>query len=359
MSAQRIVGVDVARAVASVLMLQGHAYHGWASPLAKETPAYALTRVLGTFPLPAFLVLAGAAVALRLEAARQRSEDPAQVRRALARRGLRVLGYGYLLSLLYALMDGGLRWDVLLRADVLHVIGLGIACAAWLGIRRGTDGRVDTRAFAVRVGLAALVVTVLCPLVSSWTAQTAGPARYLVGLVGDVPRVGQMPLVPLFAWLGSGAVAQHLLGQRVEAPRVALGLGALALGLIAVGHGVTPALMDWSAPATGRRSAAIVANVVALGGHGLFVLALGGMVGPRLRGQSLKWALRLGRGSLFVYAVHIPFCYGRLAAPFRARLSMGQATGGVIALFLASMLLLAARDVALGRRALSRARGME
>ena len=79
---RRETGVDVARALASLLMIQGHAFHGWASPAARGTGAYGFTRLLGTFPLPAFLVLAGAALVLRLRAARARHEDPARVRAA-------------------------------------------------------------------------------------------------------------------------------------------------------------------------------------------------------------------------------------------------------------------------------------
>jgi uncharacterized membrane protein len=343
-ASKRIVGVDAARALASLLMLQGHAFHGWASPGAKGTAAYGFTRVLGTFPLPSFLVLAGAGMALRLEVAHRRAENVATLRRSLFRRGLEVLGYGYLLSLVYALLDGGLRWAVLLRVDVLHVIGLSIASAALIGVRPSRDGRVDRSAFARRVGLAAVAVTLLCPSISALSAQVEGPARFVIGLFADVPRVGLMPLVPLFAWLGAGAVAMHLVGsRRLERPSFAIGL--LGAGLVAIGAGLwaTPILAALD-PAPGRAGAAIVANVIELGGRGLVVLAVGGLVGPHLRGGARRWVLMLGQGSLFVYAVHIPFCYGRLGAPVRGQLSMASATLLVVTLIVASSAALALRD---------------
>ncbi|MDH5493074.1 MAG: hypothetical protein OEY14_14060, partial [Myxococcales bacterium] len=61
----RVEGIDIARGVASLVMLQGHAYHGWVAAEHHSSPAYQLTRVLGTLPLPAFLLLSGAAVASR------------------------------------------------------------------------------------------------------------------------------------------------------------------------------------------------------------------------------------------------------------------------------------------------------
>ena len=348
MNGRRIVGVDVARAAASLLMLQGHAFHGWASDDARGTGAYAFTRLLGTFPLPAFLVLAGAAMVLRLRTAQRRAEDPAKVRAALVRRGLRVLAYGYLLSLAYAVLDGGLRWPTLLRVDVLHVIGLSIALAAALGVRPGPDGRIDPGAFARRVGALGVVVALVCPWVSGWTAEVEGPARYLVGLLGDVPRVGLMPLVPLFAWLGLGAVVIERLGARLERPRFALALLGVAVALILLGRLGTPALRSLGEPlglpSAGRASPAIVANVLLLGGHGLVVLALGALVGPRLHGRAREWALRLGRGSLFVYAIHIPFCYGRLAGGLRHGLDMVSAMVAVSVLIAGSGFALMARD---------------
>jgi len=340
---RRIPHVDVARALASLIMLQGHAFHGWASDAAKESGAYAFTRVLGTFPLPAFLVLAGAAMTLRLEVAHQRAESVGELRRGLIRRGLKVLGYGYLLSLVYALMDGGLRWTTLLRVDVLHVIGLSIALAAWVGVREDAPGRVDRDTFARRAGLLGLAMTLACPWVSALTQGTEGPARFLVGLIGDVPTVGLMPLVPLFAWLALGAVAMRLIGPRIAEPRVAAALLVVALALLLCGRAGTPPLQDLG-PGDGRASLAIVTNVVHLGGCGLVVLALGGLVGDRLSGAALRWVVRIGQGSLFIYAIHIPFCYGRLAGDLRHALDMGQATLAVALLIAVSVLALVLRD---------------
>ena len=66
----RVQGVDVARGLASMLMVQGHAFDAWASAEARGTTWYAIeSAFLQTLALPAFLVLAGASLALRVEAA--------------------------------------------------------------------------------------------------------------------------------------------------------------------------------------------------------------------------------------------------------------------------------------------------
>jgi len=200
MSARRIEGVDVARGLASLIMIQGHAYDGWVTAEGKATAAYAFTRLLGSLPLPAFLVLAGAAVTLRVDAARRRGEDLPAVRRAVMKRGAMIVLYGYLANVAYALMDGWETVDTLLRADVLHVIGLSIVALAWLGIR-------DDRRSMPR-GAAALFVipTALCPWLSPLGEHVDGPLRFAVGLFVDAPGVTLMPFVPLVAWVALGSL---------------------------------------------------------------------------------------------------------------------------------------------------------
>ena len=72
---RRIESIDLARGIASLIMIQGHAYEGWVAPEHMASAGYLFTRLLGTLPLPSFLVLSGAAVALRIRAARERGES--------------------------------------------------------------------------------------------------------------------------------------------------------------------------------------------------------------------------------------------------------------------------------------------
>lgn len=326
---RRVAGVDVARGVASLLMIQGHAYHAWVAP-ARRDGAYAFTRVLGTFPLPAFLVLAGAAMTWRLSAAVRRSEPMTEVRRALIRRGFQVLVVGYVVSAVYALMDGG-GLQAVLRADVLHVIGLSIAIAALVGARGDAD---VVRRFAGRALALGVLLTVLCP----WLSPVGGGAHFaapLLALFVDVPGYTQMPVVPLFAWLAVGAVAaaamlapeRDAFAEVAGAPRRTLWtLVAVSVVCIAAGSIGTELLHERLGGTLSRAHPAIVANVVDLAGRGVLVLALSALAAPHLPARLRDGLVFLGRGSLVAYVVHIPFCYGRLGAAWSGRMGMVSAT---------------------------------
>ncbi|HJK94523.1 MAG TPA: heparan-alpha-glucosaminide N-acetyltransferase domain-containing protein [Polyangiaceae bacterium LLY-WYZ-15_(1-7)] len=330
---RRVEGVDVARGVASLIMIQGHAYHGWVAP-AHHDAAYAFTRVLGTLPLPAFLVLAGAAVMWRLDAAVRRGEERPTVRRALVRRGLQVVAYGYAVNLAYALIDGAEGLHTYLRADVLQVIGLSIAAAAALGLRG--EGPVDPRAFVRRNLLLGAAVTLACPALARLGPHVPEALAPLVAPVVDVAPYTRMPFVPLFAWLAFGAAAGAWLLARRDGtpasrragtrPSALLALGALGLALALAGHYGTPALVDALGGTLSRRHPAVWLNVLDLAGRGLLVLAAGAGLSLALPAAPRRALVRLGRGSLVAYVLHVPFCYGVLGGDLVGGADMARAT---------------------------------
>jgi hypothetical protein len=350
----RVDGVDVARGLASAIMIQGHAYDGWVSPEGKATQAYLFTRLLGTLPLPAFLILSGAAVALRCEAAIAKGEPASAVRAALLRRGLEVLAIGYLVNVAYALIDG---WDglvTLFRADVLPLIGLCIAtiAAAGIGPASGATPTIDRRRLAIAAGALAVLPIAICPWVTSWSRGVEGPARYALGLVAEVSEVTRMPFVPLAGWAGIGVLLGLLLvrANRIArsvsgAPRhVLLALLAVALG-VAVGFThLTRVWVEASGLPLDRTHPAVVANAIELAGRGTVVLVAGALVTPYLPDKLCAVLLRMGRGSLVAYVFHIPFCYGAPSELVRGRLDMLEATALVVLLEVASFGAVWARD---------------
>src|SRR5690606_26984836 len=138
---------------------------------------------------PAFLVLAGAAVAYRVDASIQRGESAARVRRSIIIRGLSVVAIGYLMSWGYAAMDGHEGLDTLLRADVLHVIGLSIVMLG-CGVVGGTQA-ASRRTFVTSAGVVGVPATLLSPFISDLGSLATGPGRYVLGLWIDVPGVTQ------------------------------------------------------------------------------------------------------------------------------------------------------------------------
>ncbi|MGE0786485.1 MAG: heparan-alpha-glucosaminide N-acetyltransferase domain-containing protein [Sandaracinaceae bacterium] len=348
----RVQGIDVARGLASLIMIQGHAYDAWVRPEDKTSAAYLFTRVLGSLPLPAFLVLAGAAIALRVEAAERRAEPAVSVRRSVFARGCSVLAWGYAASLAYALIDGTEGWGTLLRADVLHAIGISIALLAWLGIRGA--GPPTLRAFG-RAALGLAIVPVLvCPWLSPVGASVDGPLKYAVALFVDVPGVTRMPVVPLAGWLGLGACVVVAMRTRArgEDPFAAVAgaragwlvrllIGALAIAI--AGHLGTRAWVDAGAELS-RAHPIVWLNAIDLGARGVIVLAVGALVSVRLPASARRLLVQLGRASLFTYVLHLPLTYGRLAAPLWGTLSMPAATAAVGGLLALCALAVLARD---------------
>lgn len=345
----RIKGVDVARGVASLIMIQGHAYDGWVAPEHKASAGYLFTRLLGTLPLPAFLVLAGAAIVLRVESGRARGERMEDVRRSVAMRGLGVVGWGYAVSFAYAAMDGVDGLDTLLRADVLHVIGLSIIAFALLGI--------GARARRMVIAALALVIvpSALCPWLSPLGAEVRGPLRFLAALIVDVPGVTLMPFVPLASWLGAGAlVAMAMLRARARAEGppsragapdgflIALALSALGIAIVAT-H-ATALMLEALGGALTRAHPAVWLNVLDLAARGVLVLAASALLSTRIPERARRVLVRIGRGSLLAYVVHIPFCYGRAGELVRGRLDMLTATLLVALLMALSWLVVLARD---------------
>lgn len=351
--------MDVARGVASLIMIQGHAYDGWVAAEHKGSAAYLFTRLLGSLPLPAFLVLAGAAIVLRVDAAARRDEPADVVRAAVMRRGAMVIAWGYATNVAYALMDGWQGLDTFLRADVLTVIGLSIVAIAFFGIR-GRAAPERRRLVVAALGLA-IVPTLLCPWLSPLGASVPVWLRFVAAPFVDVPGLTLMPFVPLSAWLGVGALASVAMlraRERSAGPKSAAGapdrfLAGLAVaGLAAaiVGSRGTTLLVEALGGPLSRAHPAVWLNVVDLAGRGVLVLAVAALASTRIPASARRALVRLGQGSLVAYVFHIPFCYGRLGEPLRGRLDMPSATGFVLGLIVLSWLAVYARDAWRARR---------
>lgn len=365
--AARIEGIDVARGLASAIMIQGHAYDGWVADEHKTSAAYLFTRVLGTLPLPSFLVLAGAAVALRVDAAHHKGEDASLVRAALAKRGLTIVFFGYLVNLVSALMDGAEGLETFTRADVLQVIGLSLATLALAGVRQ-TGGALHSHKLDLaaldRAALALAIVPILiCPWVTAWSITVTGPWRHLLAPLVDIPGITQMPYVPLAAWAGIGALLGRFLLRQNAVARSTAGapdrvLLALLIGalLTVVGFSrLTELWVEASGEALSRAHVAVIPNAIELAARGVVVLAIGALLTRRIPEAVKRVLVRLGRGSLVAYVFHVPFCYGALGLPIRGRLDMIEATFFVVLLEVASFGAVLLRDRFTERRARAKA----
>jgi uncharacterized membrane protein len=360
----RVAGVDVARGLAVTLMVQGHAFDAFISTEARASFAYRIeSAFLQTLALPAFLVLAGASFALRVEAAAQRDEPVRDVRRAIVRRGFAIVLAGYAFNAFSALLDGWEGVETWLRADVLHVIGLSIAWLGAIGLRaerprtqRASEGgpeRGIDRAHLGRTALATAILPILLgPLVSSVSPRVPREIGWVLGLVADVPGVTRMPMIPLTAWTAIGLILARWMIERNRAARSPAGapdrdlacIAAVATAVAIAFAALTQRLVDLLGGALTRAHPAVIANAIDLAARGALVLAVGAWLAPRLPRRFRAAMIRLGRGSLVAYVFHVPLCYGRLARWLEGRLSLLECALAALGLVVASFLAVVARD---------------
>lgn len=342
MSQARDLSVDLARGLACLLMIQTHAFHGWVRPELHSHPGFVATRWLGAAPLPAFLLLSGVAIALRVRASQRSAHAAGRVRVELSRRGLVVVLIGYLTSFAWGWMDGADRVSTFLRADVLHVIGISLLIGALLIGRTsqgGLDAPVDTRRLGRRSLVWMLLVSVLCPWLTRVTQDANGPWRFPLALFSEVRGVSVMPAVPLSAWCALGVVV-GLWCTEASVPRIAprrmQAIGVLGVVAMVVGGFATQWLVLRTGHALSRSEVTIWPNLLEGAGRGMVILAMGAWLAVTLPPPWQHRLSRLGAASLWVYVVHVPFCYGQLSTPLRAKLSLVNAVPWVLTLILAS-----------------------
>ncbi len=322
----RVQGIDVARGLATLAMIQTHAYDAWVRDDARSTLAFRVTRVIATLALPTFLFLAGVSLALRVEQACARAESAATLRAALIRRGLGLVLLAYAYSALGAVFDHGTNLPTLLRADVLHAIGLSVATLAFLGLPRSGDvSPAVLRQLRGRAVVIGLLSWLACPPLSQLGHDLHGPMRFLAAPFVEVPIVTRMPLIPLLGWAAAGAALPLMAASRAAW----VGIATAALGGITFYAAVHVAGLP-----SARTSYAIVPNATELVGRALCMLALGLALVGRIGERAERTLVSLGRHSLLVYALHLPFCYGLMARPFQHTLSMSDATLALVLLTL-------------------------
>jgi uncharacterized membrane protein len=303
---KRLGGLDLARGLACLGMIEAHAYDAYVDAPHRATVAFALTRFIALLPLPLFLTLAGMGVALRVQRGIERGEAPRDVRRELLWRGFRVVLAGYALNVIYGLMDGARALGSYLRFDVLHVIG---ASSMLLGLLLPGRARPQRTALAV-----AVLMLLPSPWLNAAAADLESPLRFALVPFVDIAPFTVMPLFPLAAWCALGAALTPVC---VRWPgRVAL----VALGVAVISNSGMEAWLRAAGVPLSRTHPAVWLNALDLGARALVVIGVALVAYPRLATTrfALPILLTLGTTSLRVYAFHLPFAYGALGKPLRA-----------------------------------------
>jgi uncharacterized membrane protein len=337
------------RGLACVLMFQTHCYDSWLNPAARKSSFFMWSQILGTFPAPLFLFLAGFSFCLVTDKLRQRGVAAGQIARTTIRRGAEILGLGLLFRFQeYVVAFPWAPWSDLLRVDILNTIGvsmmlMGIVC--WLTARataswKEADGGEGKRlTYAATAACTATGIAMVTPMI--WTRWRPHWLPWpLESYLDGVHNLGvpQSWLFPIFPWAGfgfAGLAVGFLLVSSWARKREGLAvLIAGASGLLLLGLAkwldarpqIYPVYDFW------RTSPNFFLMRVGM----LMMILLAAYAWCRwgAGGRGFSPLMQLGQTSLLVYWVHIEFVYGRVSILKKHGMTVGGATLGLLIIFL-------------------------
>ncbi|HEU4385940.1 MAG TPA: acyltransferase family protein [Anaeromyxobacteraceae bacterium] len=339
----RIAALDLARALAVVLMVVGHTLDAVLSPAARTDPPVALYWSARGVTAPLFLIVSGWALAA---ATQGRAVRGFGVLRGRLPRVLLLLALGYALRWPgwgIALLGQGdpSAWAHLLAFDALHAIAASLlATSLLLGLPAGVGWKAGA--------LAALALLAVALGASPPFPATALPRS--IPALAVAQAVGGTSPFPLFPWSGyffAGAAIGLLGAQGDRRFALALGLGGALLVAAGGWNGVE------GMPGGDPRLFAFRT------GASLVLLASLWMVPSAMA----RLARPIARASLAAYAIHLPLVYGwsthqGLQQRIGPQLPLGAALEVALAVVLATLVASPAvtGGVALLRRAVERAR---
>jgi uncharacterized membrane protein len=351
-AANRLAYIDWMRGLACVLMFQTHCYNSWLSPQARKSSLYIWSQLGGTLPAPLFIFLAGISFALVTERLREKGIARSAVARTTILRGGEIFGIGLLFRVQeYALGYPWSPWTDLLRVDVLNILGLsivsmGVLC--WLTAKYSTDSRaVDasrTRGILAGSFAATIVAMATPPLWTTfrprwlpWPLQS-----YINGVhIFNQPQPWLFPLFPWSAFAFVGLAVGFFLFTKIARQNEALvfaGLGATGVlaAALSILFDTSPvrlyAVYDYwhSGPNFFLMRTGILLFLLLL----IYAWCRWGFAQ-----KGFSPIIQLGKTSLLVYWVHIEFVYGRFSILPKGQCSVLKASMGLLAIFLAMLLL--------------------
>ena len=359
------------RGLACVLMFQTHCYDSWLGGAARNGSFLHWSQRLGTLPAPLFLFLAGISFALVIGKLIRKGLTPAEITRAMARRGAEIFVFGLLFRLQeYTLAWGWAPWTDLFRVDVLNIIGLSmILMALAVGLvlsvsnskaRAGSTEQSNStsalQAAATPVAtlvISALAVVVLIALLTPPLHTTWRPTWLpweLESYINGCHNLGkpQPWLFPLFPWAGfafAGLAAGFVLFSDWARDRVAAVLALFAVvgaAAISVAYVFDHSSVQLYAVYDYWHTSP---NFFMMRVGMLLMIAF--LAYAWCRGLALlaSWATRvspliqLGQTSLLVYWVHIEFVYGRFSLLPKRAVGVATASRGLLEICLFMLIL--------------------
>jgi uncharacterized membrane protein len=357
-NSSRLAYIDWMRGLACVLMFQTHCYDSWLSPSARQGKFFMYSQLGGTFPAPLFLFLAGVSFALVTGKLCKKNLPTAQIARSTILRGAEIFWFGLLFRLQeYVIAWGWAPLSDLLRVDVLNTIGMsmmlmGVVCWMVLAVRRGTYSRVALMLSAA--GTAVVISLLTPPLWTTWRPDwLPWPMESYINGVHNLgaPQAWLFPIFPWSAFAFAGLAVGFFLQSEWARQREASSFFAFAIaGLVAVGvaywldHGPHQvyAVYDYWHTSPNFFLARLGMLLVIVAASYAWCRWGAALVG-------FSPLIQLGQASLLVYWVHLDFVYGRASILPKRSVSIRTASGGLLLIFLAMLLLAFLRTRMKGR----------
>ena len=344
---KRLAYIDWMRGLACVLMFQTHCYDSWLSPEARKSPVHIWSQLLGTFPAPLFIFLAGLSFALVTERLREKGIDRRTIARQTIFRGAEVLGLGFLFRLQeFALAIGYAPWTDLFRVDVLNILGISMMMMGILCYFTSAEAlaAARNRTIVASLAVAAAVCLATPPLWTTFRPKfLPWPLEsYVNGVhIFDAPQPWLFPLFPWSAFAFAGlAVGFFLFTDFAKGREVRT---FALIGFFGVAASVLSQLFD-------KSPIHIYAVYDYWHSNPNFFLMRTGLLLVIVCG-SYAWChwgfaqtgfsplIQLGKTSLLVYWVHIQFVYGGLSILPKRQCSVAKASFGLAVIFLSMLLL--------------------
>jgi hypothetical protein len=309
------------------------------------------------------LFLAGISFALVTEKLWTKNLPPAQIARTTIRRGAEIFAFGLLFRLQeYLIAWGWAPLSDLLRVDVLNTIGvsmmlLGILCWLVLSIRR--VGQTRLALVLASAGTAVLISLLTPPLWTTWRPDwLPWPLESYINGVHNLgtPQAWLFPIFPwtafAFAGLATGFILQSEWARKREA-LIFLLAGAVGLVFIVTSRWLDAlphqlyAVYDYWHTSPDFFFIRLGMLLVILTASYAWCRWVIGQLPAGL--WSFSPLIQLGQASLVVYWVHLQFVYGRLSILPKHIQSIRTASFGLLAIFLAMLLLAFLRTRMKGR----------
>jgi hypothetical protein len=353
-------------------MFQTHCYDAWLGGDARNTSFLKGSQLLGTLPAPLFLFLAGISFALVTDKLIRKNLTPAEITRAMARRGAEIFAFGLLFRLQEFLIAWGWApWSDLLRVDVLNIIGLsmilmallcGITLTAWrcsplvwgrapspVQAERSSAaaGGHNSSGFAIvaaAIAAASLIALLTPPLYTTWrpTWLPWPLESYIDGCHNlGAPQPWLFSIFPWAAFAFAGLAAGFILfsdrARAHTAETLALFAAAGAVAILAARQLDHSSIHLYSTYDYWHTSPNFLMTRIGL----LLVIAFLTYAWCRwgLATRGFSPLIQLGQTSLLVYWVHLEFVYGRFSLlPKRAQ-TIPTASRGLLEIFLFMLIL--------------------